>query len=99
MKSKIHEFNFTQKHKSMSTKTIILSLAALLFTTVAMAQQGSKEVNKKATVVSKPYLTTTATAQTKKVVRSAEYNKRAEERANRGRKESWGNPKTPLATK
>lgn len=92
----------------MNKKTIILSFVALLMATVAMAQQGSKEVNKRATVVSKPYpahtaavtkpteQTTTAKVETKPVVRSAEYNKRAEERVSHGRKESWGNKKAPF---
>lgn len=79
----------------MSKNTI--TLAALLFTTVAMAQQGSKEVKRTTAVAAKPTAQTTTTkVETKQVVRSAEYNKRAEERANRGRKESWGNQKAPF---
>jgi ABC-type uncharacterized transport system substrate-binding protein len=81
----------------MSKKIIILSFAALLMATVAMAQQGSKEVKRTTVVTAKPTAQTTiAKSETKPVVRSAEYEKRAAERANHGRKESWGNQKAPF---
>lgn len=84
----------------MSKKIIILSFAALLTATVAIAQQGSKEVKRTTVVGAKPTAQTTiAKAETKPVVRSAEYEKRTAERVNRGKNLSWGNAKSPVTRK